>query len=149
MRTFHFSFKKCEKDTGNKIAAALLNHAFPKRHSLLFAYDFKLVVLYYKKKFSKIIILYIYLYLFLYFREPYYKQLSKDVRMFRNKDDWKREIERTKCKGWRISDVNRNFIMSPLLPQYIVVPISVTDDILSRALEHFRNRFCPLWVSYV
>lgn len=41
MRTFHFSFKHCEKDKGNKIALALLRHAYPQRHSLLFAYDYK------------------------------------------------------------------------------------------------------------
>lgn len=68
--------------------------------------------------------------------------------MFRNADEWRKEMDRTKCKNWRLSDVNRNFIMSPLLPQHIVVPESVTDDILNRAVEHFRNRCCPLWVIF-
>lgn len=119
MRTFHFSFKHSEKDTGNKVALALLRHAYPQRHSLLFAYDYK---------------------------EPYYKPIIKEVHLFRSTDDWKREMARTRCKHWRLSHVNQNFIMSPSLPQSIIVPESVTDDQLSKAAEHFRNRFSPVWV---
>lgn len=41
MRVLEFSFKFTDKDTGKNIANAILHHAYPKRHSLLFAYDFK------------------------------------------------------------------------------------------------------------
>lgn len=41
MRVLEFSFKFTDKDTGKIIANAILHHAYPKRHSLLFAYDFK------------------------------------------------------------------------------------------------------------
>lgn len=79
-------------------------------------------------------------------REPYYRQIQKEVRMFRKADDWKKEMMRTKCENWRLSDININFTISPKLPEYIVVPTSVTNDVLSRAVEHFQNRCCPLWV---
>lgn len=72
--------------------------------------------------------------------------ILKEVCMFRNVDDWKREMSRTKCKHFRISLVNQNFIMSPSLPQTIIVPESVTDDQLNKAAEHFKNRFIPVWV---
>lgn len=118
MRAFEFSFKFSDKDSGRSILNALLHHSCPKKHPLLFAYEYK---------------------------EPYYRTL-KDVRMFRNKEDWKRELQRTGCKNWRTSDINLNFHMSPLLPQTIVVPVSVTDSALNQAVEHFRNRCCPVWV---
>jgi myotubularin-related protein 10/11/12 len=41
MRSLEFSFKHGEKDSGKNITNALLHHAYPKRHSLLFAYDYK------------------------------------------------------------------------------------------------------------
>lgn len=66
--------------------------------------------------------------------------------MFRNTDDWKKEMRRTRCKNWRLSVVNQNFMMSSLLPQNIVVPETVTDNQLINAAEHFRNRCCPTWV---
>ncbi|KAK4883728.1 hypothetical protein RN001_007047 [Aquatica leii] len=36
--------------------------------------------------------------------------------------------------------------MSPSISLTIIVPASVTDSALSRAVEHFRNRCCPVWV---
>ncbi|KAF5301594.1 hypothetical protein FQR65_LT08899 [Abscondita terminalis] len=118
MRMLEFSFKFSDKDSGKSVANALLHHSCPKRHPLLFAYEYK---------------------------EPYYRTV-KDVRMFRSTEDWRREIQRTGCKNWRISLINLNFHMSPLLPQTIIVPASVTDSALSQAVEHFRNRCCPVWV---
>lgn len=69
--------------------------------------------------------------------------------MFRKADDWKREMNRTKCENWRLSDVNINFTISATLPEFIVVPTSVTNDVISKAVEHFQNRCCPLWVRFL
>lgn len=41
MRVFSFSFKVSAINNGKTIANALLYHAFPKGHQLLFAYDYK------------------------------------------------------------------------------------------------------------
>lgn len=43
MKYFELSFKYSDKDSGKLIANALLHHAYPKRHQLLFAYDYKWV----------------------------------------------------------------------------------------------------------
>lgn len=66
--------------------------------------------------------------------------------MFSHVRDWKREMERTKTKLWRISTVNQNFYTSHGLPQIIVVPTSVNESQLGVAAEHFQNRFFPVWV---
>ncbi|CAH0558932.1 unnamed protein product [Brassicogethes aeneus] len=121
MRSFEFSFKDSEKDGGKTTANALIHHAYPKRHSLLFAYDYL---------------------------EPYVKspQLAKEVTMFRKKEDWSRELRRTKCENWRISDLNQNYQTSPYLTQSLIVPLSISDFSLIKSVEHFNNRFCPVWV---
>lgn len=41
LRTWSFSFKFTPMKHGEKVLVALLHHAFPSRHSLLFAYDYK------------------------------------------------------------------------------------------------------------
>lgn len=41
MRVFEFNFKFSEKDGGKNVANILLHHAYPKLHSLLFAYEYK------------------------------------------------------------------------------------------------------------
>lgn len=121
MRSFEFSFKNCDKDAGKNIVNAILHHAYPKRHSLLFAYDYK---------------------------EPYHmsSKLQKEVRMYIKSSDWKYELKRTKCSNWRITQVNMNYQVSPLLIEALVVPTSVTDANITQAVEHFRNRCFPVWV---
>lgn len=70
MRVLSFGFKMSSSGKGRTIAASLLHHAFPKRHFLLFAYEFK---------------------------EPYYSTVG-DVNMFQRYNDWKREMDRTNCQ---------------------------------------------------
>jgi len=43
LRTWLFSFKFSPLGHGKNLLTALLHHAFPSRHQLLFAYDYKLV----------------------------------------------------------------------------------------------------------
>lgn len=69
MRVLCFGFKFSATAEVRNLANALLHHAFPKRHDLLFAYEYK---------------------------EPYYSTLG-DVNMFQRCNDWKREMDRTNC----------------------------------------------------
>ncbi|XP_030752601.1 myotubularin-related protein 10-A [Sitophilus oryzae] len=120
MKYFEFSFILSSKDSGKNIANALLHHVYPKRHQLLFAYDCK---------------------------EPHDdRAIFKEARLFHTIQDWEKELQRTGCQNWRLSQVNRDFQTSPLLFEVFIVPQSVTDGIIIEAVEKFRNRFCPLWV---
>ncbi|KAK9887578.1 hypothetical protein WA026_023384 [Henosepilachna vigintioctopunctata] len=120
MRSFEFCFKFSTKDSGKSVANVLLHHCYPKRHSLLFAYE--------------------------YSEPPSGKSISREARLFRTKEDWRLEYNRTKCKNWRISDVNQNFRTSHMLVESLIIPQSLTDSALTQAVEHFRNRCGPVWV---
>ncbi|XP_011068185.1 PREDICTED: myotubularin-related protein 12 isoform X3 [Acromyrmex echinatior] len=118
LRTWSFSFKFSPLGHGKNLLTALLHHAFPSRHQLLFAYDYK---------------------------EAYYSSLDKNVQLFRDISDWQNELKRTLCsdetrKGWRLSMVNAKFQLCPSLSQYVVVPASVTDSQLTDAARHFQER---------
>ncbi|XP_018352124.1 PREDICTED: myotubularin-related protein 10-B isoform X2 [Trachymyrmex septentrionalis] len=118
LRTWSFSFKFSPLGHGKNLLTALLHHAFPSRHQLLFAYDYK---------------------------EAYYCSLDKNVQLFRDISDWQNELKRTLCsdetrKGWRLSMVNAKFQLCPSLSQYVVVPASVTDNQLTDAARHFQER---------
>lgn len=43
MNYFELSFKNSDKDSGRNVINALLHHVYPKRHTLLFAYDYRYV----------------------------------------------------------------------------------------------------------
>ncbi|XP_018306060.1 myotubularin-related protein 10-B isoform X2 [Mycetomoellerius zeteki] len=118
LRTWSFSFKFSPLGHGKNLLTALLHHAFPSRHQLLFAYDYK---------------------------EAYYSSLDKNVQLFRDISDWQNELKRSLCsdetkKGWRLSMVNAKFQLCPSLSQYVVVPASVTDNQLTDAARHFQER---------
>ncbi|XP_050464297.1 myotubularin-related protein 10-B isoform X2 [Cataglyphis hispanica] len=123
LRTWSFSFKFSPIGHGKNLLTALLHHAFPSRHQLLFAYDYK---------------------------EAYYSSLDKNVQLFRDILDWQNELNRILCsdeirKGWRLSMVNAKFQLCPSLSQYIVVPASVTDSQLIDAARHFQDNRPPVW----
>lgn len=117
MKVLSFSFKFSPVGHGKTITNALLHHAFPRRHSLLFAYDY---------------------------REPYYN-FQREVCSFRVVADWERELSRTGCQGWRLSAVNQNFQLSTSLPQWLVVPQALLDWQLGDAARHFRGCRPPVW----
>ncbi|XP_015112099.1 myotubularin-related protein 10-B [Diachasma alloeum] len=123
-RTWSFSFKFSPVGHGKNLLATLLHHAFPSRHQLLFAYDFK---------------------------EVYYSSIDKNVKFFRDLSDWRGEFDRTAQgnevlkRNWRLSSANVAFQLSPSLPQYIIVPASVTDNQLTGAAGHFQEGRPPVW----
>ncbi|KAJ8672661.1 hypothetical protein QAD02_003920, partial [Eretmocerus hayati] len=124
LRTWSFSFKFSPLGDGKNLLNALLHHAFPTKHHLLFAYEY---------------------------REPYYSSIDKEVQFFRDVNDWQRELDRTHGKsstvkrGWRLSSVNKEFQICPSLSKYIIVPASVTDDQLIKVAQHFQGSRPPVW----
>ncbi|XP_050421975.1 myotubularin-related protein 10-B isoform X2 [Adelges cooleyi] len=117
MRTLSYSFKFSPLGHGKTLANALLHHAFPKRHQLLFAYDY---------------------------REPC-MQSKYRTPTFRCQSDWEKELIRTNCVGWKINTSNNNFQLSQSLPQFIVVGSAVIDNQLRKAVRHFRDGRPPTW----
>ncbi|XP_076683538.1 myotubularin-related protein 10-B isoform X3 [Andrena cerasifolii] len=123
LRTWSFSFKFSPIGQVNMLLTALLHHAFPSRHHLLFAYDYS---------------------------EAYYSSLDKAVRLFRDISDWHSELERTMSnekfrKFWRLSTVNVDFKLCRSLSRYIIVPTCITDSQLMDAAKHFQGNRPPIW----
>ncbi|VVC32555.1 Hypothetical protein CINCED_3A001526 [Cinara cedri] len=118
MRTLSYSFKSLTNGHGKKLANALLHHAFPKRHQLLFAYDY---------------------------RGPNVQRRTYSTPSFRCQDDWEKELKRTKCFGWTLNSSNNKFQLSTNLPQFIVIGSAVIDNQLRIAMQHFRNERLPTW----
>ncbi|XP_060804648.1 myotubularin-related protein 10-A isoform X1 [Amyelois transitella] len=120
MKVLTFSFVNSSKGNGRKIAMALVHHAFPKRHHLLFAFEYK---------------------------EPYYRTLPLDLNMFDRPADWRRELERCDCPHWRITPINATLdaFMLTASPT-LIVPNSSLDCNLIDYARHFKNGRIPIWV---
>ncbi|CAG4955668.1 unnamed protein product [Parnassius apollo] len=120
MKVMTFSFANSPIGNGRKVAMALIHHAFPKRHDLLFAFEY---------------------------REPYYPTLPSDLNMFQRPGDWKRELERCECPHWRITCINGTSDAFMLTAgETLIVPSSVLDYNLMESARHFRSGRVPIWV---
>ncbi|KAL8602283.1 hypothetical protein ACOMHN_022796 [Nucella lapillus] len=81
-----FGFKFVPKDQNKRVMNTILHHACPTRDDLLFAYEFALH--------GK-------------FRE------NGQRTQFYMQGDWEEELHRLRCEGrWRVTDVNRDYILS-------------------------------------
>ncbi|KAG6457656.1 myotubularin-related protein 10-B isoform X2 [Manduca sexta] len=120
MKVMTFSFANSPIDSGRKIALALMHHAFPKRHDLLFAFEY---------------------------REPYYPTLPSELNMFQRPADWKRELERCECPHWRITCINGTSDAFMLTAgETLIVPSTVLDYNLMESARYFRSGRVPIWV---
>lgn len=84
MKSLTLSFKFSPIGHGKTLTNALLHHAFPRRHQLLFAYDYN---------------------------EDYFNY-NKDVPTFRTYNEWNKELARVACNGWRLTSLNKDFQLS-------------------------------------
>ncbi|KAL4660776.1 myotubularin-related protein 10-like [Arapaima gigas] len=65
--------------------------------------------------------------------------------LFDCSSDWDREIKRTGASEWRVCSVNEAYTVSPSLPEYFVVPVSLADQDIRQFSCSFAGQRIPLW----
>ncbi|XP_051550513.1 myotubularin-related protein 10-like isoform X2 [Myxocyprinus asiaticus] len=65
--------------------------------------------------------------------------------LFDCSSDWDREIKRTGASEWRVCTVNQGYFISPSLPEFFVVPVSLADQDLKHYACYFNSQRIPLW----
>ncbi|XP_052278283.1 myotubularin-related protein 12-like isoform X2 [Dreissena polymorpha] len=122
MRIVKYGFKFAPKDQNKKFVNTLIHHAFAKKDTLLFAYEYGRS------------------------NELKDRELICDCPMFDTIIDWEDELQRCKAnKTWRVADVNMSFDMSQSLPRYFVVPTALMNNDIQKAASHFSDRRIPIW----
>ena len=113
MRVIQFSFKFSPVGHGKTLTLALLHHAFPRKHHLLFPYDFRYILL--NSHLLKLFQISYYVCFDILknslYSEPYYN-CQRAVSTFRDSTDWGKELSRTGAVGWKLSAVNQDFQLS-------------------------------------
>ncbi|XP_071387756.1 myotubularin-related protein 10 isoform X2 [Centroberyx affinis] len=64
---------------------------------------------------------------------------------FDRSSEWDREIKRTGAAEWRVCSINEGYAISPSLPEYFVVPVSLADQDLKQYSYFFTDKRIPLW----
>ncbi|XP_029900992.1 myotubularin-related protein 10 [Myripristis murdjan] len=65
--------------------------------------------------------------------------------LFDRPSEWDREIKRTGAAEWRVCSINEGYAISPSLPEYFVVPVSLADQDLKQYSDSFTDKRIPMW----
>ncbi|XP_041980378.1 myotubularin-related protein 10-B [Aricia agestis] len=121
MKVLSFNFSRSPLGHGRQVALALLHHAHPRRHDLLFAFECRAPR-----------------------RSP--APAPPSPLAYLRPADWRREIERTDTQHYRITCINGTsdaFMLSA--GEALVVPRSALDWHVADAARHFRGGRVPVW----
>ncbi|XP_038159413.1 myotubularin-related protein 10 [Cyprinodon tularosa] len=130
LRVIRFCFDEAGPESAKKVCLAIAHYSHPADLNLLFGFEYQGL------------------------RYHHYKgdlvngstpRGGIQTPIFDCPSDWDREIKRTAASEWRVCSINQKYIISESLPEYIVVPVSLTDqDVKSYSLS-FNDGRAPLW----
>ncbi|XP_064849541.1 myotubularin-related protein 10-like [Oncorhynchus masou masou] len=129
-RIIRFRFDEAGPQSAKKVCLAIAHYSQPADPQLLFGFE--------------------------YVGKQYYGSLGERVNgvdpggglqmpLFDRPSEWDREIKRTGAAEWRVCSINEGYVVSPSLPEYFVVPVSLADQDLKQYLCFFTAHRIPLW----
>uniref|UniRef100_A0A6Q2YTW2 Myotubularin phosphatase domain-containing protein n=1 Tax=Esox lucius TaxID=8010 RepID=A0A6Q2YTW2_ESOLU len=129
-RIIRFRFDEAGPESAKKVCLAIAHYSHPADPQLLFGFE--------------------------YVGKQYYGSSGKRMNgmdpgggvqtpLFDRPSEWDREIKRTGAAEWRVCSVNEGYTVSPSLPEYFVVPVSLADQDLKQYSCFFTTHRIPLW----
>ncbi|XP_029947478.1 myotubularin-related protein 10 isoform X2 [Salarias fasciatus] len=130
LRVIRFCFVEAGPESAKKVCLAIAHYSHPADLQLLFGFEYQ--------------------------GRRYHESKGEQVNgsttrgglhtpLFDRPSDWDREIKRTGASEWRVCSINENYVISPSLPEYIVVPVSLADQDLKQYSAFFTDNRIPLW----
>lgn len=120
-RVISFGFRFCPRENQRKFVNTILHYSYPPSISRLFAFDYK----------------------------PHTDSEAsegRDLPTFRCPIDWTNELKRLNSLGkWRVTDANKDYIVSNCLGQFLVCPNTLRDEDIAAASIHYTSGRLPFW----
>uniref|UniRef100_A0A9J8CWB6 Myotubularin related protein 10 n=2 Tax=Cyprinus carpio TaxID=7962 RepID=A0A9J8CWB6_CYPCA len=129
-RIIRFRFDEAGPESAKKVCLAIAHYSHPADPQLLFGFE--------------------------YVGKRYHGSAGEQVNgvdpgggmqtpLFDCSSDWDREIKRTGASEWRVCTINQGYFISPSLPEFFVVPVSLADQDLKQYACFFYSQRIPLW----
>ncbi|XP_056100115.1 myotubularin-related protein 10 [Rhinichthys klamathensis goyatoka] len=129
-RIIRFRFDEAGPESAKKVCLAIAHYSHPADPQLLFGFE--------------------------YVGKRYHGSTDETVNgvdpggglqtpLFDCSSDWDREIKRTGASEWRVCTINQGYFISPSLPEFFVVPVSLADQDLKQYACCFYSQRIPLW----
>ncbi|XP_077374657.1 myotubularin-related protein 10 [Festucalex cinctus] len=130
LRIIRFCFDEAGPESAKKVCLAIAHYSHPADLHLLFGFE------YHGRR----------------YHESKAERLNGSIRrgalqtpIFDRRSEWDREIKRTGASEWRVCSINELYNISPSLPEYIVVPVSLADQDLKQYSIYVTGNRLPLW----
>uniref|UniRef100_A0A8C1KYR3 Myotubularin related protein 10 n=1 Tax=Cyprinus carpio TaxID=7962 RepID=A0A8C1KYR3_CYPCA len=127
-RIIRFRFDEAGPESAKKVCLAIAHYSHPADPQLLFGFE--------------------------YVGKRYHGSAGEQVNgvdpgggmqtpLFDCSSDWDREIKRTGASEWRVCTINQGYFISPSLPEFFVVPVSLADqDLKQYACFFYSHKWC-------
>ncbi|KAL4613372.1 myotubularin-related protein 10-like [Arapaima gigas] len=126
-RIVRFRFDEAGPESAKKVCLAIAHYSHPADPQLLFGFEFAG-----KRHHSSTV-------------NGIDPGVGPQTPLFDRPSDWDREIKRTGASEWRVCSINEGYAISPSLPEYFVVPVSLADQDLKQYSGFFTGQRLPLW----
>ncbi|XP_056233285.1 myotubularin-related protein 10 [Seriola aureovittata] len=130
LRIIRFCFDEAGPESAKKVCLAIAHYSHPADLHLLFGFEYQ-GRRYHESKEERV--------------NGSTPRGGLQTPIFDRPSDWDREIKRTGASEWRVCSINENYAISPSLPEYTVVPVSLADQDLKRHSLFFTDNRIPLW----
>ncbi|XP_068176065.1 myotubularin-related protein 10 isoform X2 [Antennarius striatus] len=130
LRIIRFCFHEAGPESAKKVCLAIAHYSHPADLQLLFGFEYH-GRRYHESKGDRV--------------NGSKPRGRLQTPIFDCSSDWDREIKRTGASEWRVCSINESYAISPSLPEYIVVPVSLTDQNLKQYSSSFTDQRIPLW----
>ncbi|XP_047219348.1 myotubularin-related protein 10 [Girardinichthys multiradiatus] len=128
LRVIRFCFDEAGPESAKKVCLAIAHYSHPADLHLLFGFEYQ-GLRYHKRDLVN----------------GSTPRGGIQTPVFDRPSDWDREIKRTGASGWRVCSINEKYAISDSLPEYIVVPVSLTDQDVKQHSPSFSDGRVPLW----
>ncbi|KAM4596462.1 myotubularin-related protein 10 isoform 1-T3 [Fundulus diaphanus] len=130
LRVIRFCFDEAGPESAKKVCLAIAHYSHPADLHLLFGFEYQ-GLRYHKYKANLV-----------NGSDP---KGGTQIPFFDRPSDWDREIKRTGASEWRVCSINEKYAISDSLPEYIVVPVSLTDQEVNQYSPSFSDGRVALW----
>ncbi|KAI1904342.1 hypothetical protein AGOR_G00004670 [Albula goreensis] len=129
-RIVRFRFEEAGPESAKKVCLAIAHYCQPADPQLLFGFEY-VGKRYYGSAGDRV--------------NGVDRTGSLQTPLFDRPSEWDREIKRTGASEWRVCSINEGYAVSPSLPEYFVVPVSLADQDLKQYSGFFTAQRVPLW----
>ncbi|KAF4091091.1 hypothetical protein AMELA_G00033210 [Ameiurus melas] len=129
-RIVRFRFDEAGPESAKKVCLAIAHYSHPADSQLLFGFEY-VGTCFYGSSGEKV--------------NGVDSRKGVQTAMFDCSSDWDRDIKRTGASEWRVCAINEEYLVSPSLPEFFVVPCSLADQDLKQYACYFKAQRLPLW----